>query len=225
MLGNTHQPFTHPRQVSRLEACCNWVAIAGSWCCLKGSFFSTSNAMRRPGDSSDSLERTTSGPLSGPVTTAVHLRPWVAAAVSRRAFLQSQVPLLTKQCVDGSCYKICTTDLAKGCHLFLQHLGHSASTSRVPIRLWKCDGRCRVVLEQIIRHVAQRRNILRGHGPLPASTFLETPKHRCSNPEFAGICISGGKPLAYGLLASQPKAIRRRILSFPIYISQNHDYC
>lgn len=171
----------------------------------------------------DSLERTTSGPLSSPVATAVYLRPWVAAVVSRRAFLQSQVPLLTKQRGDGSCYKICTTKSAKACHLFLQPLGHSASTSRIPMRLLKSDRRCRVVLEQIICHVAQRRNILRGHGPLPASTFLETSKHRCSSPELAGICISGGKPLLRSLHRNPKQSV---VVSFPVlYISQNRHHC
>lgn len=145
VLDNTHQASTHPGQASRQEACRNWVTIAASWCGLKGSLFSTSNAMRRPIDSSDSIERATGGPLSGPVATAMYLRPWVAAVVSRRAFLQSKVPLLTEQCGDGSCRKICTTNSAKGCHLFLQLLGHSASASRTPIRLFKSDRQCRVV--------------------------------------------------------------------------------
>lgn len=57
--------------------------------------------MRRPIDSSDSIERATGGPLCGPVAAAMYLRSWVAAVVSRRAFLQSQVPLLTKQAATG----------------------------------------------------------------------------------------------------------------------------
>lgn len=72
---------------------------------------------------------------------------------------------------------------------------------------------CRVVLGQIIRHVAQRRNILRGRGPLSASTSWRRQSIAVRSPSLLASVslVANVEPVAR--LAFQPKAIRRRILS------------
>jgi hypothetical protein len=167
-----------------------------------------------------SFERTASGPL----WTIYYLRPWAAADASRRAVLQSQVPPLTEQCDNGSCCKICTTNSAKRCHLFLQPLGHSASTSLIPIRLGSLIGDVVSCLNRSSVMSHRRRNTLRIHGPLLASTFSETSKHRIVlAPEAAGVCISGGKPRArcVACISTQTTPLPYPFLFYNI--PQNHD--
>ncbi|UKZ69732.1 uncharacterized protein TrAtP1_010736 [Trichoderma atroviride] len=186
--------------------------------------------MRQPIDSSDSIERATGGPLSGPVATAMYLRPWVAAVVSRRAFLQSQVPPLTKQCGNGSDRKICTTSSAKGCHLFLQLLGHSASASRTPIRLFKSDRQCRVVScsdrSSVMSHNDEIYYGAAAHCLPPLSWRRQSIAVRAPSLLASVSLVANVEPVAW--LAFQPKAIRRRIPSpfqyIYMYPSQSSGY-
>lgn len=121
-------------------------------------FSPTSNAVRRPSDSSFYFSRTNGQwPPLDHIPAAYH-RPWAAADVSRRAFLQFQstpfgrtVRLRVSRC------KIFTTSSTTGMHLLVQppwalcvYIVDSHTLSRSLIS----DVR-RVVREQIIRHGAQ----------------------------------------------------------------------
>lgn len=135
--------------------------------------------------------------------------------MSRRAFLQSQVPLLIKQAATGLVARFTPPTQPKGCHLFLQLLGHSASTSRTLIRLCKTDRQYRVVScsdrSSVMSHNDEIYYGAAAHCLPPLSWRRQSIAVRAPSSLASVSLVANVEPVAW--LAFQPKAICRRIPS------------
>ncbi|KAL7941351.1 hypothetical protein V8C42DRAFT_183135 [Trichoderma barbatum] len=135
VLYNTRRAFTHSGLVSRPEACRNWVAIAGTWCGLSGSFLPPQTQCDDPAAPlSTSLERTANSPLWTifPLPTTV---PELLQTCPEGHSCSSKVPPLAEQCDYGASLPDSHHQLSKQNALAsCSPLRHSASTWLILIR-------------------------------------------------------------------------------------------